>query len=338
MTLLFLGYALPGTVMFLFGLGWCWGHAGLGARVHLDRYRTKTRVGLRCCCPCSRGWRHCWHGHPVQGLLKLLVSLVGMVGSLFAAYPDGSFQYVGDVPFATVYFFFALSGCVDVLSGYWPRIVSHGHAAAALSLAFLIEAVLLNHADGGERGEGGRLALRLMVAVMATCAASTALCALCGQGGLRGPEHLADGADEARQAVDAVRCVAAVVHGTWLYHCSLLLYWPPASRDDGQEPSAWWVTLCFAWHCAAAAVLLLVLLVARRGICPPTPRRQPCSSPTVATSSPSFGLGPHRGFGGFGPGSMPSPPRGFNPHHSCLLCDVPAASPTVSYHRSGSLV
>lgn len=332
MTLQFLGYALPGTVMFFFGVGWCWGHAlpalpatwTPGAR----RHKTFPRL-LRL------------DRHPVQGVLKLVVSLVGIVGSLFAAYPDGSFQYVGDVPFATVYLFFALSGAADVLACYWPAAVSRGHARLVLALAFFMEAFLFHGVEVGlappQSTAEGRHSLHLLVAVMVTCGLATAMGAVLERG---------------REVADAVRCAGCVVHGTWLYHCGVLLYWPPApppptpSEEAGslaQQQASQWVTLCFAWHCAAAASLLLVFLVGRRSPCskkrraysPPVPLPYPFGSPQLAAPLAPHVHGVHgpRGLTGLTPTATPTSPH--SPHHSCVLCD---ASTTASYHRSGSLV
>lgn len=323
MTLQFLGYALPGTVMSLFGVGWCWGHAG--PRSRHGRLPAKADLRLR--------WpRLAWHRHPVQGVLKLLISLVGIVGSLFAAYPDGSFQYVGDVPFATVYLFFTLSGAVDILACYCPQAMGRGHARTALALAFFMEAFLFHHVEVAEEERGlvaadGRYALHLLVGVMGACGVFTMLCGL-----VPWP---------CREALDAVRCAAGVVHGTWLYHCGLLLYWPPAPRASTTSgASTLWVTLSFAWHCAAATSLLIVFLVARRSACASRRQRHrdhspPCSPCPPAALAHPFGLRSHHHGGPVRVLGMAGAVSG-SPHHSCVLC---SGSPTTaSYHRSGSLV
>ncbi|KAK3912886.1 Transmembrane protein 45B, partial [Frankliniella fusca] len=238
MTLQFLGYALPGTVMSLFGVAWCWGHAGPRSRHGRHQHPAKADLRLR--------WpRLAWHRHPVQGVLKLVVSLVGIA-------------------------------------------LGRGHARAALALAFLMEAFLFHHVEVAaeeERGGGGpdsgaaadgRYALRLLVGVMTACGVSTVLCGL------------APWPCRGREALDAVRCASAVVHGTWLYHCGLLLYWPPAAprpRSSSTASSTLWVTLSFAWHCAAATSLLIVFLVARRSAC--ASRRQRHHRDHSPASSPS---------------------------------------------------
>lgn len=327
MTLQFLGYALPGAVVFLFGVGWSWGLAARPARP----YATK-QTG---CCRALR-----LDKHPVQGVLKILVALVGIVGSLFAAYPDGSFQYVGDVQFATMYLFFALSGLLDVLACYCPHAVSRSHARLGLSLAFLAEAFLFHHVEGLPADPAGRQAFQLLVGVMAACGLATALAGVL-------------------PVMDAVRCVAAVVHGTWFYHCGVLLYWPRLAGDvhhgvhgvglharagapaSPASPATLWVTLVFSWHCAAALSLLVVFLVTRRSLCPRDRRSRPFGvghghaslglGPPVPVHSPS--LSPSHGLPGLPLPRGPAIPL-VSPHHSCVLCD---AATTSSYHRSSSL-
>lgn len=331
----FLGYALPGTVMILFGVGWCWGHAAPRASAG----HSKTSVRLRC-------WPRLLQRLPVQGVLKLIVALVGIVGSLFAVYADGSFVYTGDVPFATVYLFFAMSGVVDVLARLCPRAVGRGHACAALALAFFTEALLFHNAEAAKQERAGAAlhALNLLVGVMVACGASTALCGVLPRAFI--------------EAVDAVRCGAAVVHGSWLYHCGMLLHWPSSaavaedsSQSLGDVPSVS-VTYYFAWHCAAAATLLIVFLVTRRSLCSaPRDRHHRERSPPPP---PPFVHGP-RGHAGHaflsGRGAAAAAAAASSPHHphshhyhSCVLCSNTtdtgsvAASASGSYHRGGLLV
>ena len=83
-------------------------------------------------------------GLPVEGIVKLIVTAIGIAASIVAAYPSGfgELQHVGDILYATVYLFFAISGLVDVLTFYCPHAIPYGLNHFSLAMAFTIEGLM----------------------------------------------------------------------------------------------------------------------------------------------------------------------------------------------------
>ncbi len=96
-----------------------------------------------------------WFTLPWEGIIKLALTGLGIVVSVAAgaassdpSTPTSSSsvigdEYVGNVRYATVYLFFALSGLVDILVYYCGySVLPEGIQSFILSLAFSVEALL----------------------------------------------------------------------------------------------------------------------------------------------------------------------------------------------------
>ncbi len=96
-----------------------------------------------------------WFTLPWEGIIKLALTGLGIVVSVAAgaassdpSTPSSSSsvigdEYVGNVRYATVYLFFALSGLVDILVYYCGySVLPEGIQSFILSLAFSVEALL----------------------------------------------------------------------------------------------------------------------------------------------------------------------------------------------------
>jgi len=240
-------FPLPGVVILLYGIAWSWTYAAPKIRG-----LPSTVTPHHGCCRC---WPRLFYAHPFGGLIKLGAGIVGIAASLFVAYPDGTYRYVGDAQYVTIFLFFWLSGATDVLSHYAPHCVSRGAVRYAMGQAFFMEGLLFASGEGSS-DPGVRRAELLLVAAAIACGVVAVL------GGVF-------------PGVEAFRCAAALVHGSWYVQLTVTQQIEAVRRHDPvlvtPEPPAshrvLWVSLAFAWHCAGAFLFLLLLLLLRRRPC-----------------------------------------------------------------------
>jgi hypothetical protein len=171
----FAGYVLSGSVFIAFGLKW-----SLDATTDIpggdyslednrsssrgSRNGSKKKSRRRCICK-LKNW-------PMEGFAKLAVTLVGVAVSLHSAYPQGELKFVGDILYATIYLFFALSGLVDILVFYCPLVMPFGLDKFALALAFFIEGLIFNLHRSNKALMEQHVQALLICAIFA-CSAST---------------------------------------------------------------------------------------------------------------------------------------------------------------------
>jgi hypothetical protein len=242
----FAGYALPGAVFLVFGLKW-----SIEAAKEPDQ-RTGSgnyEIGqtepqsLRSACPkfCCRlkGW-------PVGGAIKLTITALGIGGSLLAAYPNGRLENMGDILYATIYLFFAISGLVDILVFYCPQTMPIGVENFAIALSFIIEGLMfklhLAHSPFMEQ----HVHTLLIYVIFATAFVSLVEVIL--------PWTISK----------MIRGFLTLVHGSWYIQTGLILHSPFPSTSSWATSTDYnnallGISLTFAWHCASIFVLLLIL-------------------------------------------------------------------------------
>jgi len=264
----FAAYVLPGSVFVAFGLKW-----SLDATTEpkplmvedqcLECVAEDTRSSSRG----SRGLhasarrRKCCHykNIPCEAFAKLTVTGIGVAASLAAAYHGGEVKFVGDILYATVYLFFALSGLVDVLVFYCPYTMPMGLEKFALSLAFFMEGLIFKlHLS--QRAFMEQHIHTLLICAIFGCAFTCLI------------EIVLPRSRLARFC----RAFCTLVHGSWDIQSGFILYSsnsvPPVwNSSDDFDSALVWITLTFAWHCAGAIVILLILMALsrKRVIVPP---------------------------------------------------------------------
>lgn len=166
----------------------------------------------------------------------LFVSLTGIDST-------GHFTSVGNGQHITMYFFFLLSGILDILT--LKRIAPYGTDYAGIVVALLVEWSLFKfHLYG--RTELDVLLHELLLYVLGLSAVVVAL-----EGAFRRAPILAFG-----------RACLTLIQGTWFWAVGIILYNPfPGAKpwDERDHHSLMLAVICFTWHVAVNIILMLIV-------------------------------------------------------------------------------
>lgn len=336
------GYILPGAAMLAFGVKW-------GIQVALEQmeqqqhsYATISSSEASSTSGWSRskkkqrrggggddGSRSCsWRLRrvPAEGVIKLSITGLGIAASVASAAPSTtlSAQPVGDMLYASIYMFFALSGLADVLVHYCPLAVPSGMDRFVLALAFAIEGLMFHLHLAREAVLEQHVHFLLVVSIYSCASCCLIEAAACS------PHPF---------LWRFARALFTVLHGSWFVHCAFLLHWdgteslresvrkslmdskPMLEGSHESSTALVWVSLAFAWHCAGALSLLMALMFVCRCCCR-RPRRPRDTSLPTGTSS----------MGVSAPGLTPPLPM-----PACSRCLPPSQHPHFAAHHPHSL-
>lgn len=139
----FAGYILPGIIFTILGLRWAvqllleWSRQMLAAEFDLQGKKASTPGRSDSFC-CKTAFTLPW-----EGIIKLILTGLGIVVSVIAASPTQDTEYVSNIRYATIYLFFSISGLMDILVYYCGySILPEGIQSFILSLAFVVEGVM----------------------------------------------------------------------------------------------------------------------------------------------------------------------------------------------------
>lgn len=248
------GHLLPGTFFICFAIWWTtqlWKRKCLCNLKQVSFYSTAT-------------WP-CLYGKlldiPVEGTVKIVATVVGMAGEIFAAFDYGSSSRVvsiGDIQHVTMYAFFCLSGVCDVLQAKWSGMPPGGDYMAA-ALAFSVEALLFSFHLHGRAMLDTQIHLLLVGTVLATVILVLLEYNL--------PHSL---------LVCAARVYCVFLQGTWFIQVGLMLYHPVYGSWKQDEHHVMVAAIVFVWHGLAVFLAMLVIglasHMARRTYCPVSQR------------------------------------------------------------------
>lgn len=203
-------------------------------------FGTKFRSSAIFNCPCLCGRFKDW---PIEAFFKLFCISIGFFLEIYTGFSqDWRFVNIGNGQHATMFFFFGMTGVIDLLLHYkWPLPPNMDYVM--MLLAVLCEFILFKFHLHGREDLDVLLHTLLLYAIAAgmICIVlemrykDNILCALS-------------------------RAYCTVLQGTWFWQIGWILYPPfPSSfrwdQDDHQQMMI--ATMIFAWH---AAVVLLVML------------------------------------------------------------------------------
>ena len=232
------GHALPGSFFVVYALWWT-------LRIFMRYYKSLAKgnkqfhntVTYSCPCNCGRfsGWE--W-----EGFVKIFFTSVGFTLEIITAHKDGHFVYLGNGQHATIFFFFGLSGVVDLLVHHRMPLPK-GIEYIAMTLAFVIEGLLFKfHLHG--RTPLDVLLHTLLLYTIAGCIASC----------------LAEMRWRRSVIAPLARTYFLFLQGTWFWQVGFILYNPvPGSLgwEDDNHGQMMVITMMFAWHMAAVFLLMM---------------------------------------------------------------------------------
>ena len=235
----FLGHAVPGTFFIMFSLWWT-------IQIFHRYYRSlkkngepfKSSVTFPCCCLC--GWLK---NFEAEGLAKVAFTVVGFTGEVITGFHEGKFEYMGNGQHATMFFFFGMSGIIDILVHHKIPIPK-GIEYIMLTLAFAVAAILFRfHLHG--RTDLDILIHTLLMYVVYACVIACLV------------------EMRYRKSVLAVlaRAFFVFIQGTWFWQTGFVLYNPlhGAKSWEDEHDNMMIVSMMFAWHVAAVTIIMLII-------------------------------------------------------------------------------
>ncbi|XP_014664451.1 PREDICTED: transmembrane protein 45B-like isoform X2 [Priapulus caudatus] len=233
----FVGHVIPGSMFFL---GATWWTIQICYHYILSRQRTGKPFRCQVTFPGPGKLKHI----PFEGIVKLVLCGSGIAGEVITAFQDGKFVHLGNAQHSSMYFFFALSGAIDVLVFYRVALPA-GIDYVALCLGFFIEGLLFVQHLHGRSEMNVQLHVLLYYTVFA-CALSTLL--------------------EMRYRCNALTVLAraffTLIQGTWFMQAALVLYNPlpgATSWDESDHGEMMMITVIYTWHYAANIVYMMMI-------------------------------------------------------------------------------
>lgn len=234
------GHALPGSFFVIFAIWWTtqvYRRYFRSLRKDELPYRSSAVFPFSCLCQRVRSW-------PWEGILKMVFTAIGFAGEIITAFKDGKFAHLGNGQHATMFFFFGLSGAVDVLVHLrfpLPKDIEY----VVGTLAFVVEDVLfMFHLHG--RKPLDVLIHTLLVYVIHACVVVL----------------IVETKYRDNVTVALARCYVVFLQGTWFWQAGFILYNPIAgaekwNQDDHEQMMV--VTMMFTWHMAAVFFAMMAI-------------------------------------------------------------------------------
>jgi hypothetical protein len=237
----FQGHALPGFFFIAFAIYWTFQfYRRLFASTRKGAAPFRATVTFRCDgCHSRRCANIEW-----EGIIKIFFTLVGFLGEVITAIHGGRFTHTGNGQHATMFFFFGLSGVVDVLRSRGSPTLPRGSEYFFGVLAFCVEAVLfMFHLHG-------RTSMDVLVHTLLIYVLYVSIVVILLEAWFRTPIMV------------FARILLVLVQGTWFWQVGFILYNPlPGSIKWNEEDHAQMmiVTMMFCWHIAAALTIMLAI-------------------------------------------------------------------------------
>ncbi|CAG5134137.1 unnamed protein product [Candidula unifasciata] len=232
------GHLLPGSLFIVYGLWWA-----IGA---IKRFLVCRKTGTRYIstatfpCPWSCGRVGSW---PIEAIIKIILSSFGMFAEITFNLPHPN---MGIVQHATMYFFFMVSGVVDLLIHFGVPLPP-GTDYISVALAFMVEGLLFaNHLHEREVLDV-KIHLLLVYVVFVTVVVV-----------------LLEARIQRSALLTLARSYLLMLQGSWFWGVGIILYghgdknlaWKLDSAMDAMQ-----ATIYFSWHCAAHFVLLVLMVI-----------------------------------------------------------------------------
>ncbi|XP_005093342.1 transmembrane protein 45B isoform X2 [Aplysia californica] len=234
----FVGHAVPGTFFIVFAL---WYIVQTFRRFLACRPRKSEFVSTHfflCDCLCGR-----LKNLPLESFVKILVSTIGCVGEIVTGYEwTGDHFGMNNAQHATMFFFFGLSGVVDVFSHYKRTLVPDLDYIVSI-IALFVEWLLFRFHLHGRSSLDSQVHMLLVYAIFLNIVVVAA---------------------EIKYR-NSVLCPLArgyffLLQGSWFWQIAFILYSPlPNSHWSSEDHDQIMLSvLIFSWHCAADLVVVLL--------------------------------------------------------------------------------
>ncbi|XP_071114076.1 transmembrane protein 45B-like [Haliotis cracherodii] len=232
------GHALPGSFFIIFAIWYTIQSFRRFFQCRENGARFTSTVTFPCSCLCGR-----FKNWPVEAMIKLFFITVGFSLEIIHGFVDGQFRAIGNGQHATMFFFFGLTGLIDILIHFrapLPRNIDY----ISNAMAFGVEALLFNFHLYGRTPLDVLVHVLLLYVVLASI--------VCVFAEMRYRHNL---------LAPLGRSYLMMMQGTWFWQVGFILY-PPLGgakwneNDHGQLMIA---TMYFTWHGGFNFIIMLLI-------------------------------------------------------------------------------
>ncbi|KAM8927597.1 transmembrane protein 45B [Pelodytes ibericus] len=231
----FKGHALPGSFFIVFGLWW-------SVKYPLKYLNRKVKGN----CRSNRCYQRL---ELIEGIVKVVFTVIGMLAEQFV--PDGphmhlinrednSWVKLMNWQHTTMYFFYGLSGVVDILT-YLPLKLPQGLDRLFLSLAVFIEGFLFYYHVHNRPALDQHIHSLLIVAVFGAALGI-----------------MIEVFQRNNFVLELLRSSLTILQGTWFWQIGFVLY-PLGGAPEWDQTShenIMFITMCFCWHYIVALLII----------------------------------------------------------------------------------
>jgi hypothetical protein len=249
----FLGHIVPGAFFILWGVWWL--------VALFDTFLTTMAFKHKFS---SKAWYHAFFGPvwlrriPLEPLIKIFLPFMGILGELWLGHPswrtlvapDGKFvvDNINDWQHSAMYLAFCLSGLVDLIGYYSQHSVPRGASHAFVSLAFLVQGVLLVFHLKGPAIEI-MVHLILVLVIFATFIAC-----------------IFEGFNKDSILASSLRPLLTLLQGVWWVQTAFIMFVSDPAYDPDYMGGTMMVPAVFVMHMLWIGVMGVVVLAAMRGL------------------------------------------------------------------------
>lgn len=237
---LFIGHSIPGVLLCVLGTWWMYNMwlkyfmCQRGSKSAVNGRLRYTNTGIFPCSCCPR--------IPFEGIFKAVVTPFGMLAEYLTGFENGEFKHYNNLQHLTIYFFFGLSGVVDIMT-FYKLPLPQGSDYMAGMLAFGVEGLLFAYHLHGRTPMDVQMHMFLLYVVVG-CLVALSIETVRRHSVLAG----------------LGRSYFALLQGTWLLQIAYVLYWPNGSNWDTEDHEQMMIiTILFCWHNAVIFVYTALL-------------------------------------------------------------------------------
>ena len=235
----FAGHALPGSFFLVFAIWWT-------VQIFRRYFRSlqkngapyKSTATFQSSCLCGR-----LKNFEIEGCVKIFFTLVGFTLEIITAHKNGKFVHFGNAQHATMFFFFGMTGVLDLLMFYkvpLPKKTEYVGAVLALSVEGLLFSMHLH----GRTDMDKQLHWLLVYTVIANIAV------MISEMRFQHSVILALG-----------RAFLFLCQGTWFWQVGWILYPPFGGKHwEENDPEQMMITvMIFTWHLGVNFIFILAV-------------------------------------------------------------------------------
>ncbi|KAL3882263.1 hypothetical protein ACJMK2_028625 [Sinanodonta woodiana] len=233
------GHVLPGSFFIVIAIWWIFHifNRYYGSRRRNSQFTSSAIYP----CSCLSGWVSEW---PFEAAVKIFFVVIGFSLEIYTGFSEGRFVNIGNGQHATMFFYFGLTGIIDILT-YYRAPLPPDTDYVMMSMALIVEGLLFKfHLHG--RADMDVLLHTLLIYTIGANIVSI----------------FVEMKYRHNVLAPLSRSYFLLLQGTWFYQIAFILYNPIEGAmpwDLGDHEQMMIVTMYFTWHAGLDILIILAI-------------------------------------------------------------------------------